>query len=147
MALCIRDLFYFFAILYNSQLSAPYLSGCGPQKGIVLYLFTCSRRSDSGERREVRGWKKKQEEERERGREERGREEGTLVRLVFQRSFRPLCRLTIQPQVSVLKVVNQATGDSPHCLLNYVFKKYVCIEKKIFYICSFCKRIYPLTLK
>ena len=72
----------------------------------------CSRRSVSGVRREGR--------EREKVRRKRGKEKGTPVRLVFKRSFGPLCRLVIRHKFPVLTVVNQSTVDRPHCLLNYV---------------------------
>ena len=49
----------------------------------------------------------------------RGREEGTSARFVFRRLFRPLCWLVIQTSFLVLKVVNQATGNQPHCVLNF----------------------------
>ena len=49
----------------------------------------------------------------------RGREEGTSARFVFRRLLRSLCQLVIQTSFLVLKVVNQATGNQPHCVLNF----------------------------
>ena len=72
----------------------------------------------------------------------RGREEGTSVRFVFRRLFHPLCRLVIQTSFLVLKVVNQATGNQPHCVLN--FKKVFLYSSFIF---VFYKRINPLRPK
>ena len=72
----------------------------------------------------------------------KGREEGTPVRFVFKRSFGLFFRLVIRTQFPVLKVVNQVTGDKPHCELN--FKK-LCLYSSFIFV--FCKRINPLLPK
>ena len=61
------------------------------------------------------------------------------MRFVFKGSFRPLCRLVIRTWFPVLKVVNQATGVKPDCLLNLTK---ICMYPSFLFV--FCKRISPL---
>ena len=72
----------------------------------------------------------------------KGREEGTPERFVFKKSFGLFFRLVMRTQFPMLKVVNQVTGDKPHCELN--FKK-LCLYSSFIFV--FCKRIYPLLPK
>ena len=78
-----------------------------------LYLqgtLNCSRGLDSGVRREGRSREKSKEEKRER---ERGR---NACELCFQKVIPPTLSASFP---NVVSLVNQATGDKRHCLLNF----------------------------
>ena len=112
-------------------------------KRVVVYNFrlrlkeACSRRSDSGVRREGREREKNKEEKREKGRK--------TGEICFQTVIPPSLSASNPNVFSGVKSCQSTNGGRQTAMFKTEFKKYICLYSSFIFV--FCKRINPFTSK